>query len=83
MFCVFQSPENEVLYSLVVGNNAPSGYFTIDSKSGVITVNERVSYDLAQPDFYLVSFDLLYIFTLLLARESNLYETANNSHHNV
>ena len=51
----FQIPENEVMFSMVVGNNSPDQYFSIDSQTGVITVNERVSYDPAKPARYIVS----------------------------
>ncbi|XP_052262784.1 protocadherin Fat 4-like [Dreissena polymorpha] len=38
------SPENQVEYALDVGNTA-NPYFTIDSRTGVITVNNRLSFD--------------------------------------
>lgn len=55
-FCVFvsQSPENQVEYAFDVGN-APNPYFTIDSRTGVITVNNRLSLDTSGKQLYTVS----------------------------
>ena len=53
MLCIFQEPENSVLYSLVKDDD--SEWFNIDAKSGMITIKQQVSYDGNRPPKYQVT----------------------------
>ena len=53
MLCIFQEPENSVLYSLVKDDD--SEWFNIDAKSGMITIKQQVSYDGNRPPRYQVT----------------------------